>query len=110
MHCGAPAQLAHAPPSLPHWESAVPGAQLLETVQQPPQETESQTQLPPTQCWPDAHCERPPHLQVPPAQLSARIGSQAKQAAPLAPQVASALGVQLEPEQQPLGQEVAVHP
>ena len=73
-------------------------------------ELASQMQRPPTQRCPPAHALFTPQEQTPAAlQLSALVGSQARQAPPLVPQVASAVVLQVVPEQQPLAQEVASH-
>lgn len=67
-----------------------------------------QTHAPPTHCWPAAHAPVTPHLQVPPAQLSAEVVLQALQAAPAFPH-SSAVGVVHWPLlQQPLGQLAAL--
>ena len=51
-----------------------------------------------------------PHWHAPAAeQLSARVGSHAKQTAPAVPQAESERGVQTVPLQQLLGQDVASH-
>ena len=49
-----------------------------------------------------------PHRQVPCEQLSALLGSQAVHAPPIAPQVAREIVWQVAPEQQPLGQVLAL--
>jgi hypothetical protein len=63
---------------------------------------------PPAQRWPPTQAGPVPQLHAPVAlQLSALLGSQAAQATPLVPQVASAVGLQTFPAQQPFAQEVA---
>jgi hypothetical protein len=81
-------------------------------VQQPPgQDTSSHTQAPARQRWPAAQAELPPHWQVPPGeQPSAWAGSQAWHTAPLVPHAESARTLQVEPEQHPPGQLLALHP
>jgi hypothetical protein len=57
------------------------------------------------------HTGPPPQLHAPPAeQESARAVSQPTHTAPPLPQVASAGGLQVAPEQQPVGQLVALQP
>lgn len=75
------------------------------TMQQPAQEVELHTQLPPTHCWPDWQAGPAPQLHAPLAeQLSARIGSHATQVDPAGPQLVTDRVWQAPPEQQPLGQ------
>ena len=64
----------------------------------------SHTQAPATQLVPAPHAGLAPHRHPPDAaQVSARLGSQVVQAAPAVPQAAGpGVGVQLEPEQQPV--------
>jgi len=70
----------------------------------------SHTHAPPTHFWPVPQAAAPPHLQVPPLQLSARFASHALHTAPAAPQ-AAAVGVTQRPAlQQPLAKLVASHP
>lgn len=91
----------------------VGGLTQLPPLQQPlGQLVESQTQLPETQCRPLAHWLLAPQRQLPPVlQESARMGSQAKQEAPLVPHWAAVVGLtQVLPLQQPLGQVVELHP
>lgn len=72
------------------------------------QETESQTQVPPTHRCPASHGEDVPHMHAPEEeQRSAARGSQETQAEPPIPQALTSGVVQLVPAQQPVGQEVA---
>lgn len=90
---------------------AVPGAQLLFAAQHPPQLTESQTHAPLTQWRPTPHWVDPPQVQAPAIeQPSARTGSHATHAAPAMPQVATARGAHVVPEQQPFGHVVGEQP
>jgi hypothetical protein len=86
---------------LPAWQ-AVP-------EQHPAQVTPSHTQVPATQCCPDAHAALEPQRQAPaPEQPSAVSELHATQAPPLAPQAPNDRGVHVVPEQHPAAQEVAV--
>jgi hypothetical protein len=80
-------------------------------LQQPlGQEVASQMHWPPTQRWPPTQAAPAPQTQAPAAlQRSALPGSHVRQAPPFAPQVASAIGLQTFPLQQPPGQEDASH-
>ena len=104
------AQATQAAPPEP--QVAFVGALQLVPAQQPvAQDVASQIQLPPMQRWPAPQAAAVPQRQVPVAsQVSAFAGSQVLQAAPAMPQVAGALGVQVGPLQQPVGQELAVQP
>jgi hypothetical protein len=67
--------------------------------------------LPPAQRCPALHTGPPPQLHAPPAeQESARAVSQPTHTAPPLPQAATDGVLQVLPEQQPLGQLVALHP
>lgn len=59
------------------------------------------THVPPTHCWPAAHCGPVPQLHAPLAQPSASIGSHEMHALPLVPQVVSEGVSHVLPEQQP---------
>ena len=70
---------------------------------------ESQMQLPATHRLPVPHAGWVPQLQVPaPEQLSARAISHDTQAAPFVPQVMRVGMLQFDPEQHPVGHDVAV--
>jgi hypothetical protein len=96
----------HEAPLVPH-VAAVGG--LTQVPVEPPLQqpdghaVESHTQLPDMQCLPAAHWAFPPHLHVPPAQVSARTGSQAVHALPVMPHWAT-VGVPMHelPLQQPV--------
>ncbi|MCU1277246.1 MAG: hypothetical protein JWM53_792, partial [bacterium] len=95
------AQPVHAPPThesplaqptqaLP----AVPQAAAVAVWQLPPasqqplgQEVASQKQAPPTQCWPPGQAALPPHLHVPPLQVSAVMPHEPVQVPPAGPQL-----------------------
>jgi hypothetical protein len=96
-------QAKQATPFAPH-ALALRGRPNVQLVpeQQVLQPTLSHTQVPPEQCWPTAHWFPPPQRQpAAPPQLSARIGSQVKQPAPLPPQALSDGEVHTLPLQQP---------
>ena len=69
----------------------------------------SQTQAPREQRCPAEQAAPGPQWHAPPAQLSAFVASHDAQAAPPAPQVLALGALQVVPEQQPFGQEVASH-
>jgi hypothetical protein len=93
-------------------QAASEGALQVAPAQQPlGHDVPSQMQFPPWQRWPDPHMAPPPQVQAPDAeQLSALVVSQPTQAAPPVPQVSTAGGLQVAPEQQPFGQLVALQP
>ena len=63
-------QSTQLPPLVPH--CVFDGVTHTVPLQQPlAHEVASQTQLPPTQCWPAPQAAPLPHMQVPPTQLSA---------------------------------------
>src|SRR5207244_1545148 len=66
------------------------------------------THCPLAHAWPAAHAGFPPHLQLPPEQLSAVEMSQATQAPPPVPHWASEATLQEFPAQQPLGHDIAL--
>jgi hypothetical protein len=67
------------------------------------------TQAPPTQAVPAPQAAAAPQRHSPAGpQLSARAGSQVTQAAPCDPQAVGRGAVQVDPEQQPLGQLVGL--
>jgi hypothetical protein len=79
---------------------AVPGSQ-----QPVGQETESQTQLPLTQCWLTAHSLPTPQAQAPAfEQPSLLTGSHDMHAEPFRPHALTDRPLHVDPEQQPLGQ------
>jgi hypothetical protein len=102
-------QATQVAPAVPQ----VPSARVTQVVplQHPlGQEVMSQTQLPDMQRWPAAQAAPLPHAQAPLAlHPLALLVSQAAQAAPLTPQVASVGGLHAPPLQQPPGQEAASH-
>ncbi len=99
-----------AAPPVPQLEVVFPARQLL-PEQQPEQDVASQMQAPPTHRWPMAHEGLAPQLHAPAVeQLSARVASQAMQAAPPVPHVDKAGVRHALPEQQPVGQFVAEQP
>jgi hypothetical protein len=80
-------------------------------AQQPPSQLcTSQVHCPFAQRWPAAQGAPVPQRQAPPAQLSARSGSQATHTAPPVPQRPRLAGLHVEPVQQPLGHAVALQP
>jgi hypothetical protein len=81
-------------------------------MQQPSaQDTASHTHAPARQRCPRTHVAPPPHWQAPfGEQPSALVGSQALQTAPPVPQAVGERTLQVEPEQQPPAQVVALHP
>jgi hypothetical protein len=99
----------HAAPPMPH--APVDGVVQTLPVQQPEaQEVASQTHAPPTQCWPAAHAPPLPQAQLPFWHESARTGSHARHAAPVAPPVPHCEtdgDWHAPPAQQPFGHEVA---
>lgn len=79
-------------------------------VQQPPaQDVASQMQLPAAQRWPTAHCALPPHLHVPPLQLSARAASQLVHTPPSVPHAPDDAAWQVPFWQQPFGHDAESH-
>ncbi len=105
-----PPQLSQSAPPLPHCASTSPGRHVSPS-QQPPHESPSHTQLPPSQRWPAAHAGPDPQAQSPPeSQPSATSGSQTVHAPPGAPQLASSIAWHVpSAAQQPLGHDAAVH-
>jgi hypothetical protein len=104
-------QLWQAAPPVPQVASA--GGWHTPSVPQQPvgQESLLQPQAPAAQLFPAAQGAPAPQRQSPCAeQLSAIARSHTWQAVPATPQVAAALGEQVEPEQHPLAQPAAVHP
>jgi hypothetical protein len=103
-------QVTQAPPPLP--QAATEGGLHVAPVQHPlGQDVPSQMHAPATQRWPAAHAAPEPQVQLPPAeQPSAAFASQPTQVAPPVPQVVREGGLQVAPEQQPLGQLLGVHP
>jgi hypothetical protein len=101
-------QATQAAPPVPH--APVDGVSQTLPWQQPVgQDVALQTQLPPTHAWPTAHCGPLPQEQAPLAQESDRFGSQATQLTPNTPH-ADCVGVVHVPfEQQPRGQDAALH-
>ena len=103
-------QVVQAPPLVPHWVAVV-GLTHAPPLQHPlAQLAALQTQAPPTQASPAPQAAFVPHLQLPPAQVSAEVALQVVQAAPAVPQVASALVWQVPFKQQPLAQLPALQP
>ncbi len=117
MHC-PPVQLSasegsqatHVCPPVPQLVGV--GGETHVVLEQQPlgHEVASHTHDPPTQRCPEAHAAAVPHEHWPPAQPSARAGSQAAHAWPLVPQLDTVGGeTQIVPEQHPLGHEVGSH-
>ncbi|MEP6652412.1 MAG: hypothetical protein ABJA82_03585 [Myxococcales bacterium] len=104
----SPRQSWQFAPPLPQLALAVPGRQVLPEQQPLAHAVLSQTQAPPTQCWPVSQGAPLPHWQAPAEQRSAVI-PQARQAPPAAPQLVSEAARQVVPEQHPPGHEVASH-
>ena len=100
-------QATQVEPALP--QVMVERIEQVTPLQQPAgHEVASQMHAPPTQRWPPAQAAPAPQPQAPVApQLSALVASHAAQATPFVPQVASVVGLQAFPAQQPTGQEVA---
>jgi hypothetical protein len=108
LHVWVPGQAWQATPPVPQAPAWSPGWQPVALQQPEGQFAALQAQVPPTQLWPALHAALLPHLQVPPLQVSASVGSHAEQAAPAAPHL-SALGVRhWLLSQQPLGQLAAL--
>ncbi len=104
--------LSHAPqlaPPIPQLASVLPTKQVL-PEQHPPHELASQMHAPPEQRCPVAQVLPVPQRQLPLVQLSARVASQAMQAAPPVLQALNAGVVQVLPEQQPFGQVCVLQP
>jgi hypothetical protein len=105
-------QEAQAAPPVPHWVCAVPARHWPVASQQPvAQLVASHTQAPPEQRCPTAHVAPLPQAQAPAVQRS-DFESQAAHIAPAEPQLEAVwlpLAMQVLPEQQPPGQEVALH-
>ncbi len=101
---------AHAAPLVPH--VAVVGVVHALFLQHPVgHDVESHVQAPETQRCPAEHAAPLPHLHSPAlVQLSACAGSHVPHASPAAAQASSPRGLHVEPEQQPEGQAVALHP
>jgi hypothetical protein len=109
LHCWPPGQASQAAPALPQDETFLPDRQVC-PWQQPAQDSESQTQLPPAQRRPGPHGGLTPHWQAPEAeQLLAAVSSQAVHSLPPEPQVAKERVRQASPAQQPDGQEAELH-
>jgi hypothetical protein len=71
----------------------------------------SQMQAPFAQCWLDVQAGPLPQVHVPEAEHpSANATSHATQATPMVPHAARVCGWQVAPEQQPEGQDWALHP
>lgn len=104
----APAHCTQAAAEVPQ-AAAPPPLMHCPPLQQPPgQLVPSQTQVPPTQCWPTAQIAWPPQLHCPPWQRSARTASQAAQLVAGAPHAAAVVpDSQRSLRQQPAGQLVA---
>lgn len=108
MHCSAPAQFWHAPPSRPHAKSWLPAPQNAPAVpvkQHPAQVVESHTHVPARQRVPAWHCGPAPQAQFPNAEhVSARVMSHAMQFVPFGPQAVTVRTVWHTPFwQQPCG-------
>jgi hypothetical protein len=102
-------QATHVTPPTPQLEKLDVLQRLFE--QHPDgQDVPSQAQTPLTQRCPVTHGALLPQWQVPPEQVSASVELHAMQVPPLAPQADSDGVVQTLPVQQPLGQDVALHP
>jgi hypothetical protein len=106
----AGSQVRHAAPGAPQ-RASERDTQVVPSQHPVGHEVALQTHFPVTQRWPAPHAGAVPHVQVPvAAQPSARVASQPTHTAPPLPQVASAGGLQVAPEQQPPGQLVALQP
>jgi hypothetical protein len=103
-------QVVQAAPATPH--DARLGDWQAPLAQQPDgQESALHVHSPETHAVPAPHAGPAPQAHAPvSAQLSARDGSQLRQAAPPEPQVVDVRGEQVEPEQQPLGQLAGLQP
>jgi hypothetical protein len=102
-------QVVQAPPPVP--QVCIERVEQTPFTQQPlGQLVASQAQAPFTQRWVAAHEGPVPQRQPPLVQRSARSGSHAWQAAPWVPHEVADAGLQVAPEQQPLGQVVALQP
>ena len=103
-------QVVQVAPATPHDASL--GDWQAPFAQQPDgHESALHVHSPETHAVPAPHAGPAPHAHAPvSAQLSARDGSQLRQAAPPEPQVVDERGEQVEPEQQPLGQLAGLQP
>jgi len=103
-------QSTHIAPPVPH-VVAERAAQAPVEVQQPEPQVDGPhtTHTPPMQVSPGAHWAPPPQLHAPEVHRSAVTDEQAVHAEPAVPQLESDGAVQLVPEQQPEGQEAALH-
>ena len=101
---------AHAAP--PIAQALTVGGVQAPFAQQPPgHDCALQVQAPPMQTVPAPQARPVPQRQSPAVeQLFARVGSQVTQADPLDPHAVMSDGVQVAPEQQPLGQLAALQP
>ena len=102
-------QTSQAIPPAPHAAPVLPGRQAPFWQHPLGQPTALHTHLPAAQASPSPHAGRLPQVHAPATQPSAFFGSQAAQAAPFPPQVASDGALQLSPAQQPAGQDAALH-
>jgi hypothetical protein len=110
VSASAASQEIHATPGAPQRVSCRE-TQVAPSQQPVGHDVALQTQRPPLHLCPAAHAGAAPQTQAPvAAQPSARVASQPMQTAPPLPQVASEGGLQVAPEQQPVGQLVALQP
>ncbi len=100
-------QVVQAPPPPPHEATLSPARQTPAAQQPVGQEVLSQTQVLATQRWPTVQVAPVPQRQSPLAEQLSERASHATQVAPALPQVVMVRFEQMEPLQQPLGQEVA---
>ena len=106
LHCWPAGQTWQAAPAEAQAAVWDPGRQV-SCSQQPAHDSASQTHAPLEQRWPAPHAGPAPHTHEPWAeQPLAFFESHAAQLIPLMPHAPSDLGMQLEPAQQPLGQEL----
>ena len=101
--------VVHVAPPVP--QEGNEGVSHEEPEQHPAQDVGSQTQKPPLHSWPEAHAALPPHVQTPAAEQPLAVMPQLVQAAPFVPHAdADVSVVQVDPEQQPVGQVAELHP
>jgi hypothetical protein len=103
-------QVRHALPAVPQCMLDVAVTQVAPTQQPLGQDWASHTHAPARQRWPAPHTALVPHMQVPPAQLSARAASHATHRMPPVPQLPAPGALHVGPVQQPSGQVETLQP
>jgi hypothetical protein len=103
-------QFTHAEPPVPQEEDDLVVMQVAPEQHPLGHDAGSQTHAPPWQSCPDPHADPIPQAHAPDVeQLSAFVESHVTQPFPSVPQLMSDAPSQVVPEQQPVGQEVALH-